>query len=223
MRKKAVIFDLDGTLTVGRFPDKEVYTEYKLKLYNALISLDEELKNILKPDDFLYKMRFLAREFFKNNALMKAKVTRIADEIIDEYGAYAQKFFKPDPCAKEVIKILKKYSIKVGICTFSSRRIAYQTLRKMTILDLIDVILCRDDVEYPKPDPRHLLEVLKRLQVSPEEALYVGDSAFDVNCAKAAGIDVVVIVRRTNNVSKEYGAPVIHSLKDVLKVIGILA
>lgn len=222
MHKKAVIFDLDGTLTVGKFPNKEVYMQYKLRLYNALVSFDKRLENILKPDDFLYRMRFLAREFFKNNALMKAKVTQIADEIIDEYGVYAQKFFKPDPHAKEVIKSLKDNSIKIGICTFSSRRIAYQTLRKIGIFDLIDVILCRDDVEYPKPDPRHLLDTVSRLQVTPKEALYVGDSAYDVECAKAAGIDVVIIVRDLNT-NKKYDVPVIYDLRDILKIIGISA
>ena len=41
-----------------------------------------------------------------------------------------------------------------------------------------------------KPDPARVLEGLRRLGVSAGEAIYVGDMAIDVHCARAAGVPV---------------------------------
>ncbi|RLE78386.1 MAG: hypothetical protein DRJ52_10595 [Thermoprotei archaeon] len=217
--KKAVVFDLDGTLTIGEFLDKEAYYRYKLRLYQSLVEFDSRLREVISSDNFLYQMRLLAREFFREDPVKRKRVTEIVDKIIDEYGAYSQKFFKPDPAAEKVIRKLKEKSIKVAVCTYSSRKIAYKVLRELGVLKLLDVISCRDDVEYPKPDPRHLLEVLNLLKVSPEAALYVGDSLFDVECARAAGVDIVVIVRDESKKNAFKNVPIVKSLSEILDVV----
>ncbi|HDI75636.1 MAG TPA: HAD family hydrolase [Thermoprotei archaeon] len=217
--KKAVVFDLDGTLTIGEFLDKEAYYRYKLRLYQSLVEFDSRLREVISSDNFLYQMRLLAREFFREDPVKRKRVTEIVDKIIDEYGAYSQKFFKPDPAAEKVVRKLKEKSIKVAVCTYSSRKIAYKVLRELGVLKLLDVISCRDDVEYPKPDPRHLLEVLNLLKVSPEAALYVGDSLFDVECARAAGVDIVVIVRDESKKNAFKNVPIVKSLSEILDVV----
>lgn len=46
-----------------------------------------------------------------------------------------------------------------------------------------------DDTKKHKPDPAPLLECLRRLDISADEAIYVGDAASDWEAAKNAGMD----------------------------------
>jgi HAD superfamily hydrolase (TIGR01509 family) len=49
------------------------------------------------------------------------------------------------------------------------------------------VVTCRD-VEHPKPAPDMLFEAARRLQLSPRQLLFVGDSELDQSAAQSAGM-----------------------------------
>lgn len=51
----------------------------------------------------------------------------------------------------------------------------------------------QDTFAFRKPDPRHLVETIKRAGGDPAQALMVGDSRTDIDTAKAAGIPVVAV------------------------------
>ena len=48
-------------------------------------------------------------------------------------------------------------------------------------MSVIDVIIGGDDVKNEKPDPEGLLTAIQKLNVSKNQALYVGDSIVDAN------------------------------------------
>ena len=50
-----------------------------------------------------------------------------------------------------------------------------------------DVLVGAEDTERHKPDPDPVLEALRRIGAEPGEAVYVGDSPFDIRAGKAAG------------------------------------
>ncbi len=54
------------------------------------------------------------------------------------------------------------------------------------------VVVGRDTAAKPKPDPAPALFACGRIGCAPGEALFVGDSQTDVDCARAAGCPVVV-------------------------------
>ena len=54
-------------------------------------------------------------------------------------------------------------------------------------------ITCADTLLH-KPHPEPLLKFLERAGVGPSEALYVGDSVYDRDCARAAGVDFALAV-----------------------------
>ena len=56
-----------------------------------------------------------------------------------------------------------------------------------------DVTVGAEDTERHKPHPEPLLAALDRLDADVEGAVYVGDSPFDVQAAKAAGIGSVAV------------------------------
>ena len=55
------------------------------------------------------------------------------------------------------------------------------------------MVVAGDETERHKPDPEPLLSALERLAPSRRGAVYVGDSPFDMQAAKAAGIAAVAV------------------------------
>ena len=68
-----------------------------------------------------------------------------------------------------------RITMELGIDTTGLRR------------DLFDVIVAKEDTELHKPHPEPLLFALDALAADPKDAVYVGDSPFDLQAARAAG------------------------------------
>ena len=56
---------------------------------------------------------------------------------------------------------------------------------------LFDKVVCTLDVMHPKPHPDLLLEVLERLRIGPQQAVFIGDSMLDEQAAAAAGVPFI--------------------------------
>ena len=48
--------------------------------------------------------------------------------------------------------------------------------------------VCCDDVDHPKPAPDPILRYLELHRAAPDEVLYIGDTASDLQCASSAGV-----------------------------------
>ena len=59
--------------------------------------------------------------------------------------------------------------------------------------ELFEVIADSGRVGYTKPDPRIFRYALKAVKAGPKEAVFVGDSAIDVQAARAADIPVIAM------------------------------
>lgn len=57
----------------------------------------------------------------------------------------------------------------------------------------VDVTICSDDVPHPKPHPDAALKAIEILGCSNQEAIFIGDSVFDAQCAISAGIPFVAV------------------------------
>ena len=60
--------------------------------------------------------------------------------------------------------------------------------------------ICADDTDEHKPQAAPLVAYLAKAHVSPENALYIGDSIYDIQCANNAGVDSGLVLW-SNNVS----------------------
>ena len=54
-----------------------------------------------------------------------------------------------------------------------------------------DLVVSCLDVKHPKPDPESLIKILDYFGLSPEEAIYIGDSQIDEMAARAASVPLV--------------------------------
>ncbi|MGG6313315.1 pyrophosphatase PpaX [Paenibacillus macerans] len=99
------------------------------------------------------------------------------DELIREF-----------PHVKEVVAKLHESGVMMGIVTTKIRETASLALNMFGLLPYMTTIVTVEDVSHPKPHPEPIMTALRQLNADPGRTLMVGDSAADLQCAKAAGV-----------------------------------
>jgi len=75
----------------------------------------------------------------------------------------------------------------------SQRDEALHVLRSLELEETLDLVLTREDVQNPKPDPEIYLLAAHKLDVPPEECLVLEDSPNGVQAGVAAGMNVIAV------------------------------
>jgi pyrophosphatase PpaX len=91
----------------------------------------------------------------------------------------------------ELLLELRTSGARLGLATAKRRSTVEIALPGLE--DLFGVIVTSEDIEPHKPNPEPLLLALRKLETTPAEAAYVGDSPFDVEAAKAAGLRSIAV------------------------------
>lgn len=81
------------------------------------------------------------------------------------------------------------HSVPTGVCSLNCEAACRLALDVHDLDGHIDAVVGRDTVDTTKPDPEPLLEAIDLLSVSPEGALFVGDTQRDALTAERAGMD----------------------------------
>jgi phosphoglycolate phosphatase len=106
------------------------------------------------------------------------------------YAAESGRQAKPYPGAREGIDRLRALGLRLACVTNKSERFTLELLRDTGFLPAFEFAVCGDTVARKKPDPAPIMHACERLGVPPAEALVIGDSANDVEAARAAGCPV---------------------------------
>lgn len=182
--RRAVLFDLDGTL-VDSAPDLAGAAD-AMRVKRGLPSLDlaqyrplcgAGARGMLQvafgigPDHADYEA--LREEFFANYQACMLDNT------------YA---FEGVP---SLIEALHSQGLQWGVVTNKSERFALPLTAAMPLFGSAGAIVGGDTTPFSKPHPEPLLEAARRLGVAPELCMYVGDDARDIVAGKAAGMGTV--------------------------------
>lgn len=217
---KAVIFDLDGTLTHIAFD----YKRAKAEVISFLVSSGVD-KNLLDEAKSIYlnietAVSYIRKELGEDHAKV---IRKKAFEIVDSYERQEIGKTSLNEGAISLIQYIKSKGIKVAICTNNSSYTSLSILKELNLLSLIDVIVTRDDVERLKPYPDPLLLVCSKLNISTSEALFVGDSLVDLLAAKAAGIKFVFLLKeplpQANEIVNDFSFEKVSSLNEIKKIV----
>jgi pyrophosphatase PpaX len=176
---RTILFDLDGTLidTIDLILRSYRYT---VSVHHFEPVPDEAwLKNIGIP------LRMQFRHFTEDpdeiQAMIKTYVAHNLEHHDDLVGQY--------PGVLEGVRALHSAGCKLGIVTSKRHGSLERGLTIGGFDGLFDVVIGADDVQNPKPHPEPVLKALEGLDVSPDEAVFVGDSPFDMACGRAAGVE----------------------------------
>ena len=92
-----------------------------------------------------------------------------------------------------LLRVARETYCKTALATNSYRKDALDVLQALDLQQSLDLVLTREDVQQPKPDPEIYLLAAEKLDVPPQECLVLEDSPNGVRAAVAAGMNVVAI------------------------------
>ena len=164
MSIKAVIFDLDGTITQPFFDFDAIREE---------MGLDRDSGPVLEAME-----------------KMTPQQRKRAEEILHFHEQRAVTESRLNAGAKQTLSALRAAGIHIGILTRNRRSNALAIGQKHGLK--FDTIVDREDGPV-KPDAFGVLQICRRFGVEPQQTLVVGDYLFDLLCAKAAGAVAVLL------------------------------
>lgn len=122
--------------------------------------------------------------------------TALATRLIEYFDAAHKQdnlWRKILPSTPAVLNALRNRGLTLGVISNADGRMR-AILQKCGIAQLFDTLIDSHDVGVEKPDPRIFALALERLQVRPDQALYVGDIyGIDVVGAERAGLSAVLL------------------------------
>lgn len=126
------------------------------------------------------------------------------------------------PLVKETIEELSRRGIKLGIVTTKIRPTTIKTLERFDLLKYMDTIVTVNDVTEPKPHPEPVLTAVHNLGVDPRKTLMIGDSAVDIQSAKAAYVYAAGVswsLKGEDTLRKYDPDFIIHNMKDIIEIM----
>jgi pyrophosphatase PpaX len=116
------------------------------------------------------------------------------DQLVRVYRAHNEPLHRGIelfPGMEELLRTLRDEGRLLGLVSAKRRRTVELAFAATAIGPLFDVVVGGDEARNQKPAPDLLLLALDRLGAQPAEAVYVGDSPFDVGAAKAGGLTAI--------------------------------
>lgn len=183
--KKAVIFDLDGTLIDSMGMWKEIDIEY---LGRFGIPLPETLQKDISGMSFTETAHYFKNTFGIPDSIEEIKATW------NEMAMYRYTHTVPfKPGAIEFLQELRRKGIKTGIATSNSVELVRAVMKSLSAEEYFDEIHTSCEVPKGKPAPDIYLLTAACLGVAPEDCLVFEDIEEGILAGKRAGMEVCAV------------------------------
>lgn len=120
-----------------------------------------------------------------------------AEAMVETYRQYNvrhhDELIRIFPDVREVVAKLYKAGIKMGVVTNKRRQTAEMGLKHYNLEKYMQTMVCYGEAERPKPDAAPIHLALKQMGATPDQALMVGDSRFDLLSAQEAKVSSVFV------------------------------
>ena len=179
---KAVVFDLDGTIVDFNIDFKSARAEVM-----RLLTQEDLPGSLLSVNESLFVTLKKVEKHMKENVKEKLEFVKLEEKVIAVVERYEMKAARETNLILgilETLKTLRKMKLKIALFTANGEKSTNHILSRFRLRQFFDAIISRESVLAIKPDPVHLEATLKALKVKPEEAMVVGDSARDIECAR---------------------------------------
>lgn len=177
-----VLFDFDGTI----MDTNDVILQSWQHTFRTLENREEDEARLTAT--FGEPLEITIAKFFPDEPL---------EEAIEIYRSFQRDNFNGlitlFPGMKKLIIELKQRGYKTGLVTSRLYKTAMEGLEKYDLRQYFDTIVTPEDTDKHKPDPAPINIALAKLGSKPENTVMLGDTMFDILCAKNAGVQSVLV------------------------------
>ena len=210
-KKKAIIWDLDGTLLDSY---DEIVSSVLLTLEHFGIEEEGEVKEIRK-----YMIRYSVKKYFMKIEERTGISFMELHDLFESYHHTKYMEVTAMPHAMEILKYLKEHGIPSFVFThrtFSTLPI----LKNLNMLPYFEEVLTISE-EFPrKPDPKAIRYLIDKYSLDPEHTWYAGDRKIDMEGGRNAGIKTI-LYQSTKDYQPVSGLEdyVIRDLMDIARIV----
>ena len=186
IKPKFIIFDLDGTLA-DTVVDIGSSVNFVLSQFDLPIHEISDYKQMVGDGFRVLVERVLPQDKSNDDRLFdeifKLSMRRYEEHVLDET--------KPFPGMIETLEYLYRKGLKLAVLSNKPDRLSKKIIE--SLFASVDFVAIWGDNKdrARKPDPSAALELCRIAKANPKQSLFVGDSAVDMQTAKAAGIAAV--------------------------------
>lgn len=205
---QAILFDLSGTLMDIQL-DEHLPSAYQglanyLAYHNVFVEPDE-LKN--RYFQLRNQQRSTSSEEYpeidveqiwltlltQENSKSEKNRDKLAKETARLHRALSRTHFGQSPGVKKVLKELQS-KFRLALVSDAQRCNALPEMRALNIKKYFDVKILSGDYGFRKPDTRLFKIALDQLELSPAQAIYVGNDMYrDIYGAQQAGLKTIFV------------------------------
>ena len=179
---RVVILDIDGTLMDTNYLHIEAW-EQAFEEVGERVPRSRIHRQVGKGSDKLIP------EFVEDG-----EAGERVSELHGEFYANLQDRGHPLPGAKELIASLVDGGYEVWFATSAKPEELEHHMQELEAEGKVAGVVSSEEVQETKPAPDIFELALKRAESSPEEAVAVGDSVWDVEAAKEAGVRTAAVM-----------------------------
>jgi phosphoglycolate phosphatase len=191
MNWKAVLFDLDGTL-VETAPEIADAVNDTLRHFHLPEVSQTQVDGWIGHGT--RELLILALAHLKGQSLQTVREgedLRQALPVFDGHyqnrcGTRSQLY----PHVSETLIALRNKACRLAVVTNKEARYTQEVLRAHALQDHFDAVISGDTYPTKKPNPAAVQTLLSQWQLTPQDALFVGDSSIDAATARNAGMTI---------------------------------
>lgn len=180
---KAVIFDLDGTLTntinaIAHFGNTALHE-------NGFGDIDTETYKYLVGDGRTVLIHRMLQYHNADTEENFQKVCKTYDFYYESDPLYDTDAYDG---IRKILKELKRLGIKTAVCSNKPSNVVHDVVLKVFGENVFDFVYGATDEMPTKPNPLPALYVAQKLGVEPKDCIFTGDTNVDILTAKNAGM-----------------------------------
>jgi HAD superfamily hydrolase (TIGR01549 family) len=186
----AALFDVDGTLIdslgvivggLGDAVDKYCGFRPAREVLLSLIGIPLERQ-----------MRMYAASGVGSSRVDDDRIQEMCSFAVERFDALAHEEVAFE-AAIDALMTFHAAGIKTALVTSKSAIELDAFLARFRATHAIDTTVCASDVRHPKPAPESAVLACARLGVQPSRAVMIGDSIYDLRCARDAGVRAIAV------------------------------
>jgi len=210
-QKKAVIFDLDGTL-VDAYPAIIKSHNYVLHKLGYPAADSPTIRRAVGWGDENLLRPFVGKNDLKRALLIYRRHHRIA------LTRYTRLF----PGVKRLLSCLRSKGYKIAVASNRPTEFSWIIIRRLGLKKYFNYVLCADKLKHGKPHPDILFKIIKRLGVLSSRAVYVGDMTVDAEAGRRAGVKTIIVTTGSSSkaeIKKEKPYKIIRKITELFDIL----